>query len=50
MLVLTLLTLLLTISVSICKAAYTLEDDYGNDASFFDKFSFFTVCATCRNQ
>lgn len=24
-------------------AAYTLQDDYGNDESFFNKFDFFTV-------
>ena len=26
-------------------AAYTLQDDYGNTETFFDKFSFFTVCS-----
>lgn len=24
-------------------AGYVLQDDYGNSASFFDKFQFFTV-------
>lgn len=24
-------------------AGYTLQDDYGTDDSFFDKFNFFTV-------
>ena len=28
----------------ISGAAYTLQDDYGTTDSFFDKFSFFTVC------
>lgn len=29
----------------IAFAGYTLEDDYGSDASFFNKFEFFTVRA-----
>lgn len=28
---------------SLGSAAYVLQDDYGTGASFFDKFSFFTV-------
>lgn len=25
-------------------AAYTLQDDYGHNGSFFDMFDFYTVC------
>lgn len=26
-------------------AAYTLQDDYGHNGTFFDKFNFYTVCS-----
>ena len=28
---------------TLSAAGYVLQDDYGNSASFFDKFDFFTV-------
>ena len=33
---------------SLAQAGYVLQDDYGNDSSFFDKFQFFQVSRTSQ--
>ncbi|GAB1204121.1 hypothetical protein APSETT445_002770 [Aspergillus pseudonomiae] len=40
--VLSTLTQALSLCAPLAAAAYTLQDDYGTDSAFFDKFSFFT--------
>ncbi|KOC14549.1 putative endo-1,3(4)-beta-glucanase [Aspergillus flavus AF70] len=40
--VLSTLTQALSLWAPLAAAAYTLQDDYGTDTTFFDKFSFFT--------